>query len=287
MTDWHDLSLINAENIALVKLCHVLGGLYIWEFVWSIGYEYSIITGRRKLTRTSPLYIGTRWLTLTLVIIELVAFNVRHGINCQTMITLNFVFGTLSLMSASTLVILRAIALWEQNKVIIAIGIILWLAEATIYLYSMSSFRGEFGEGYCRFNRGSHVDILVLCIFITDFSTLALMVAGVLRWSHIRGRGGIWWLLYTQGLAWIVIFNLAALPPLIFVFLHLNDAMDRMFLVPEVVTMTICASRMYIGLVNSAAMNPSPAGPIGDKERQFGTQIQFKKSPAPSSGDIS
>jgi hypothetical protein len=62
----------------------------------------------------------------------------------------------------------------------------------------MSAFRGEYGEGYCRFNRGSHVDILVLCTFITDFSTLALMVAGVLRWSHIRGRGGIWWLLYTQ-----------------------------------------------------------------------------------------
>jgi hypothetical protein len=29
------------------------------------------------------LYIGTRWLTLTLVIIDFVAFNVRNGIDCQ------------------------------------------------------------------------------------------------------------------------------------------------------------------------------------------------------------
>ena len=28
-----------------------------WEFVWSIGYEYSIITGGRKLTRTSPVCV--------------------------------------------------------------------------------------------------------------------------------------------------------------------------------------------------------------------------------------
>jgi len=48
------------------------------------------------------------------------------------------------------------------------------------------------------FNRGSHVNILVLSTFIIDFSILALMVAGVLRWRNIRGRGGIWWVLYTQ-----------------------------------------------------------------------------------------
>ncbi|KAH9955147.1 hypothetical protein BC827DRAFT_887993 [Russula dissimulans] len=286
MTNWHDPSLENAENIALVKLCHVLGGLYIWEFVWSIGYEYSIIFGKRKLTWTSPLYIATRWLTLTLVIIDFVAFNVRNGIDCQTVITLNFAFGLLSLLSASTLVILRAIALWEQKRVITAIAFTLWLTNASLYLYGMSTFHGESGEGFCRFNRGSHVNILMLGIFIIDFSTLALMVAGVLRWSHIRGRGGIWQLLYAQGLAWIVIFNLAALPPLIFVFLHLNDVMDRMFFFPEVIIMTICASRMYIWLANNAA-NPSPVRPIGDKERQFGTQLQFKKSPGPSSGDIS
>ncbi|KAH9955139.1 hypothetical protein BC827DRAFT_887578 [Russula dissimulans] len=171
----------------------------MWEFIWSIGYEYSIITGRRKLTWTSPIYIGTRWLTLVLVILQFVAFNMQHGITCQTMITLNFVFGTFSLLSASTLVILP---LHSGNKTIYHCHrlhfMALWLTNATIYLYSMSSFRGEYGEGYCRFNRGSHVDILVLCTFITDFSMLALMVAGVLRWPNIRGRGGIWRLLYTQ-----------------------------------------------------------------------------------------
>jgi len=284
MTHWHDLPVIYAENVALVKLCHVLGGLYIWEFVQSLGYEYSIITGRRKLTLTSPLYIATRWLTLVLITIEFAGFDARHPITCQAMITLNFTFGTLALLSSSALVILRAIALWEQNKVVIAIGCILWLTNASIYSYSIATFRGENGQGYCMFNRASHDDILVLSTFITDFSTLALMFAGVMRWRNIRGRGGIWWVLYTQGLAWIVIFTLVALPPVVFVFLRLNDVMDRMFLLPEVVAMTVCATRMYLGLVNSAAANPSPVGAVRDKGQHSGGQIQFKKSPVASYG---
>jgi len=50
------------------------------------------------------------------------------------------------------------------------------------------------------FNRASHIDILVLSIFITDFSILALMFTGVLRpsWRDIRNKGGTWWVLYTQ-----------------------------------------------------------------------------------------
>ena len=48
--------------------------------------------------------------------------------------------------------------------------------------------------------------------------------------------------------------------------------------------MTICASRMYIGLVKSAVVNPSPVRAVPDKEQSSGAQIQFKKSPAPSDG---
>jgi len=41
---------------------------------------------------------------------------------------------------------------------------------------------------------------------------------------------------------------------------------------------------MYLGLVNSTAVNPSPVGVVGDKEQHTGARVQFKKSPAPSYG---
>src|SRR5712672_1972635 len=85
-------------NIFLISWCSPRTS---WEFVWSIGYEHSIITGKRKLTWTSPvcifnlamtgrvhslhcqLYIGARWLTLVLVTIEFGGFDARHLISCQ------------------------------------------------------------------------------------------------------------------------------------------------------------------------------------------------------------
>ncbi|KAH9966896.1 hypothetical protein BC827DRAFT_707040 [Russula dissimulans] len=233
MTNWHSPSLVLKETVALVKLVHVMGGLYIWEFVSSLGYEYSIMTGRRKFTWSSPFYVAARWFTLLFIIIEIVALDTSLNISCQAVITLNVTFATLSLLSASTLVILRTFALWERSRPVIVIGSTLWLANATSYIYSISTFPGHRINGVCVLTRSSRTSIIGLSAFITDFVLLALMLAGVLRWPNSRRRGGIWWLLYTQGLVWVVVFTLAELPALIFVLLDLNDPMNLIFSVLE------------------------------------------------------
>ncbi|KAH9969918.1 hypothetical protein BC827DRAFT_1164003 [Russula dissimulans] len=102
MTKWHNPSVILAETIAVVKLVYVVGGLYMyaiiflisdesifnicttgWEFVWSIGYEYSIMTGRRKFTWSFLTYVAGRWFTLLVVIIEFVSLETSLNINYQ------------------------------------------------------------------------------------------------------------------------------------------------------------------------------------------------------------
>jgi len=203
--------------------------------------------------RQEQVYPGipvARWFTLLLVIIEFVNLNTMASLNisCQAVITSGFTFGTVSLLSASTSVILRTFALWEQNKVIIAIGSTLWLANATTYIYTVSTFRGLKLDGACLYIHSSRANVIVLSTFITDFVLLTLMLAGILRWHNNRRKGGIWWLLYTQGLVWVAVFTLVGLPSVIFVMLNLNDPMNMMFLFPEVVSMTICTSRMHLGL---------------------------------------
>ncbi|KAH9969922.1 hypothetical protein BC827DRAFT_48052 [Russula dissimulans] len=269
MTNWHNPSLILAETIAAVKLMHVVGGLYIWEFVWSIGYEYSIVTGRRKFTWSSLPYVAGRWFTLFFIIITFLSLDASFNITCQAMTTSNFAFGAFSSLSASSLVILRTIALWEQRKVVIAMGSALWLVNATAYIYSVSTFRGHQIDGACVFIHSSCSNIVILSTFIMDLVILLLMLSGVLRWRNSRRRGGMWWLLYMQGLAWVVVFTLAGLPSVIFIILDLNGPMNQIFLFPEVVFMTICASRMHLGL--SAALHGHPHdGLAGDREQQLG-----------------
>ncbi|KAH9969863.1 hypothetical protein BC827DRAFT_1263032 [Russula dissimulans] len=273
MTNWNNSSRILAETplsplskespvpfvqltVVLVKLIHVVSGIYIWEFVQSLDYEFSIMTGRRKFTRTSPLYIGGRWCTLILIIIRLLISDTSRVMSCQAAVTVPFVryshplmlaghlsfnwkhiktLGTLSLLLASTLAILRAFALWEQKKVVIAIGSTLWLANATSYVYSISTLRGHQVDGVCLMVHSSRTSVLIISTSITDISILLLMLAGVLRWHKIRERGGILRLMYTQGLIWIAVFTLAGLPSVVVIILDLdiNNPMSRMFLLPQ------------------------------------------------------
>ncbi|KAH8987622.1 hypothetical protein EDB92DRAFT_1948450 [Lactarius akahatsu] len=52
--NWHDPARVLADLVALIKLLHFLGGVYIWEFVLNLDFEYSILMEERKLTWTSP-----------------------------------------------------------------------------------------------------------------------------------------------------------------------------------------------------------------------------------------
>ncbi|KAH9999620.1 hypothetical protein BJV74DRAFT_822669 [Russula compacta] len=78
------------------------------------------------------------------------------------------------------------------------------------------------------------------------------MLTGVLRWKEeVSESGSIWWLLYTQGVAWVIVFTLAEVPPMVFISLNLNYPMNQMFLTPGVIIMSIGASRLYLGLVDA------------------------------------
>jgi len=91
MTHWRDPAVVAAENFALIKLMHVLGGVYIWEFVSNFGFEYSIITGKRKLTWTFPLYLGCRWCPLFAIMFQFLGLDVESKIDCQAWVISTFV----------------------------------------------------------------------------------------------------------------------------------------------------------------------------------------------------
>ncbi|KAH9999660.1 hypothetical protein BJV74DRAFT_165734 [Russula compacta] len=265
-----------ADSLALVKFVHVIGGIYIWDFVLNLDYDYSIIMRKRKFNRTQPIYLGCRWCTLLAVITQLVGLDTAQGIDCRVWLILNYIFGYLSVLLASSLIILRIYALWEGNKVVTAVTSICWLANAGSYIYSLATFGGERVGIFCEVDHILHNRIYIFCTFITDLVLLVLMLTGVLRWKGGGEKGSIWWLLYTQGLAWVVIFTLAEVPPVVFIVLNLNYAMNRMFLIPAVVVMSIGASRIYLELVNSPEFNNPPVRATGVKEwGSSETRIQF------------
>ncbi|KAH9999664.1 hypothetical protein BJV74DRAFT_166064 [Russula compacta] len=285
MTNWQDINVQLADALILIKLVHVVAGVYLWEFVLNLHYDYAIIMGKRKFVRTQLLYMGCRWSTLSAIIVQLVGLDTSQPINCRIWLMMNYFFGYLAVLFASSLIILRICALWEKKIIVVVIACSCWLASAASYTYSVATFGGHRVGTFCEVDHSLHNRISVFCTFISDLVLLVFMFIGVLRWKGARDGGGLWWLLYTQGLAWVVTFTLAEVPPVVFIILNLNYAMNRMFLIPAMTIMSIGASRIYIGLVNSVPVINYSAGPVAVKEwaRPASTQIRFPNPSEPSS----
>jgi len=254
MTHWRDPTVVTAENFALVKLMHVLGGVYIWEFVSNLGFEYSIITGKRKFTWTFPLYWGCRWCPLFAIIFEFIGFDVSSEIDCQAWVISAFTFAYLSFAFASALIVLRVIAFWDRNKIAVALASVSWLANIGFYAYSAATSVAVWNGNSCTVLRTEHGKIAIFSTLASDLVLLVLMIAGLLRWKNARRIYGIWWFLCTQGFVWVLLVTLAEVPPMVFVLLDLNDPLNLMFQIVALVIVSVGASRLYRGLVDHPAL---------------------------------
>ncbi|KAH8985473.1 hypothetical protein EDB92DRAFT_2116724 [Lactarius akahatsu] len=252
MTDWKSPVVITAEYFALIKLYHAIWGALIWEFVVNIGFEYSVFTGKRKFRLSFLLYLAARWCPLFCVITILVGFDPVNQVNCQAFVIFVFLFSHLSLACAEALIVMRIAAIWGLNKIAISIASAAWLADVGTLIHGVVVLHGTWSRdlpvGACIITNTLETRTNIIVSFVTDLVLLALMLTGLLRWENARRKGGIWWLLFTQGLAWMIIVTIAEAPITVFILLNLNDPMNLMFQLPSLVAMTIGASRVYRGL---------------------------------------
>ncbi|KAH9036730.1 hypothetical protein EDB83DRAFT_2414187 [Lactarius deliciosus] len=64
-----------------MRVVHVIGGIYI--SVLYLGFEYSVITKKRKFTWPFLLYLGCRWCPLFSIMFQFLGLDVSHKIDCQ------------------------------------------------------------------------------------------------------------------------------------------------------------------------------------------------------------
>jgi len=264
MVNWRDPNVVDAETVALIKFVHVIGGIYIWEFVSQLGFEYSVFTKKRKFTWSFLLYLGCRWFPLFAITSQFLGLDVSHKIDCQVWIIMTFVFGNLSFACASALVILRVAAIWDLNKLVVSLSFTVWLGNITAFAYSMIPLRSTW-IGSCIISQTNLSKISVLSAFVTDIILLVLMLTGLMRWKHAQNASGVWRLLRRQCLIWIAIVTLAGVPATVFAFLNLNDPFNLIFQVLAVIITALGAARIHRELVDYPAFNCSTQGTDGNE----------------------
>ncbi|KAH9973886.1 hypothetical protein BGW80DRAFT_228478 [Lactifluus volemus] len=246
MVNYDNPRVLIADYIAFVKFVHTLDGLYIWEYFTSLWFEWSFITGEQRYRWSIWVYAFTRLATLITVFTNIVGYNVRTEINCRVWLGIEFISAYTAFVLGSFLMILRIYAIWGGNKRIVAVSVVAWLINIVFLVRSIviTSSYWDPRASTCVLNNRMSSRANATATFCSEFFLLLLMLVGLIyQRDHYLGR-----LLFNQGLVWLFVATVVEIPPVVFLFLNLNEPWDVMFLHSSLVGMTICVTRMYRGL---------------------------------------
>ncbi|KAF8474498.1 hypothetical protein DFH94DRAFT_762762 [Russula ochroleuca] len=200
-----------AEQYALqidghfIKLMHTCAGVYIWEFVTTLDFEWEIYTGKRPWRWSFIVYVAARVLALICFTLSLVGFNLTRQFNC------NFTAWFAS-SSASFLLVLRGVAIWGRDSRIVVLTGLFWLANLGQAAWSPALRT-------CAITRTDEYRWSIMINFIQDFVLLVVMIFGVL---HKRNATHLWNMLYFQALFWILAAVMTELPSVAMGFKNIN-----------------------------------------------------------------
>ncbi|KAH9962064.1 hypothetical protein BGW80DRAFT_868125 [Lactifluus volemus] len=227
MVNWHDPTVLEEDNFAVLKLDHVIAGIYIWETVFTAEFELDVLRGKRPYKRTIWLYLGTRYTGLLAFILYFIDIDTHIKIPCQVVGTLSITLRYASWEFASLLIALRVIAIWDRNVFVSSLAIGTWSASLGLNIYNAVELRATYDPTLETCNRIVLQKYLVNTIGMlsVDIVLLTSMLIGLLRSSH-RSSTGLWHLLYQQCIIWLFLAATADIPLLVLLILNLNDPMN-------------------------------------------------------------
>ncbi|PCH41403.1 hypothetical protein WOLCODRAFT_89251 [Wolfiporia cocos MD-104 SS10] len=239
MVNWSSPAEIAVDTGVYDKLVFSLFGVYVWELFQTSNFEWSLITRKRKFTW--PL------------------------INCQALYTFNSWAGNMTILCASTSLMLRTIAIWERQLKVVIPLCTLCLAFWGLLWRGMFVLEAEYSTsaGMCTLTSSNHV-LLNINFFMTMCFDLIILGFTMAKLIPHKTQSDLWTLLFRDGLVYfIVTFCFNALPALIPVL-----DFDKILNIPAATFSAMAACRSVIRLqefshsdvyVHSASQIASPA----------------------------
>ncbi|KAI9439565.1 hypothetical protein H4582DRAFT_1536949 [Lactarius indigo] len=248
MPNWHDPALLLRENLVITKLYHAIASLYIWETVFTAGFELNALRGKQPYGWTIWLYLGTRYTCLLTFILFFIQ-NDAGQVPCQPLVITSFALSYASWAFASLIIVLRITAIWNRNTIVSSIALFMWLAGLGVSIRTLTMIESTYDPvvDTCVVLRTHILISAAATILAADVTLLVVMLIGLLRHAQ-RSSAGIWHLLYKQCIIWMILAAVAEIPPVVFLILNLNDVWNQMFLGVGITILSICAARMYRSL---------------------------------------
>ncbi|KAF9821432.1 hypothetical protein IEO21_00678 [Rhodonia placenta] len=218
MVDWTSPAEISRDADVYGKLIFALFGLYVWELFQTSGFEYSIITMKRKFTWPLVLFFFLcRYCLLGSLIGLIISLTIRNPVNCQALYIFNSWAGNMTILCASTCLMLRTIAIWERKLKIVIPLCLLCLAHWVLLWRGMFILKTEYSpsQDACVLISNNHV-FLNVTFFMTMGFDLTILVFTMAALVPKKTRSDLWTLLFRDGLVYFIItFCFNALPAIL------------------------------------------------------------------------
>jgi len=185
-----------------------------------------------------------------------VCMDVQTIEGCKVIPQTQFSFTYLAFASASLLVLLRIIAIWNYKKAVVIIAICLWVTNVAFLLQGIIRVRFVWlpEQRACASSNVDGIGLALIITLLTDILLLVIVLVGLLRVRRSGGGSfGLQGVLWKQGIIWLVLATLAEVPPVVLIILDLGVDTNLLFQFPSLAIMSIAATRMHRALVDYAS----------------------------------
>ncbi|KAI0318218.1 hypothetical protein OF83DRAFT_1117248 [Amylostereum chailletii] len=231
---------------------YVLTGIASWEFIANASFDWERLTGQRRRRWTFWVYFLGR-ISPVIALCFFISSDLAEPTQCEGFMVSGLLFVMISFVSSSFIILLRTIAIWESNRLILVVGAVIWLANFPITMYEFKYVRGVPQPSVvgCIISNTEHLLTDFVSFLVTEFTLLTLTLVGLLR-THSTNSVGLWRTLYRQGWAWLFLSLLAEVPTVILLSLNIDGILNMVLGAPSMLIMTTGATRMYRSLVRAA-----------------------------------
>jgi len=261
MTDWSSQAELMQDTQVFIKLQHALLGLYAWEFIISLDFDWAVLTGKKKFRWPLCFYFAGRYLLLFALIGIAIALDTTKPINCQALYAFLQFAGDAAVGMASINLSLRTIAIWSRNKYIIGLLLVIILGHWSLILQGVLLKAAYYpGEG-CAITDSNTTVLSATFIYSMCFDLIVLCLSTYkLAWEPRRKQMGaqsqLVKMIFADGLVYFFIAFVANAIATVFMIMNWNAIMSVIFNVPAAIASTIVASRVVRRLTNFRLTGP-------------------------------
>uniref|UniRef100_A0A0W0FRB0 Transmembrane protein n=1 Tax=Moniliophthora roreri TaxID=221103 RepID=A0A0W0FRB0_MONRR len=234
--DWMSPEQIQHSEVAFVAFTQVILGIYVWECLLTLDFEYKIITRRLPFKWPLIFYFLNRYCILGAMVGFAIAANALY--------TYIQVMGSLGTPLAAVNLGIRTIAVWQNHRYLVGALVILHLGHTASCLGAVTQVLARWSESFGCIITHNQAQLITGCYAYTvaiDFIVMCLMAYKL--GSTTPKRSKIIRILFEGGLVYFVVACLSNTVAVIFSALNLNPTMSVIALVPDTVLSSIAACR--------------------------------------------